>query len=88
MVHYKKIYFDYFGTEAKIFPVDEYEWVVNDLKIPATDIHHIEHGANKTDHINNIMALSRKNHIKAHKEQLKRDYLKKIHLEFMFNNPY
>lgn len=88
MIKHKKIYFDYFGTEARIYPIDEYEWIVNDLKIPATDIHHVEHGANKTDHINNLMALSRKNHLKAHNEELKRDDLKKIHLQFIKTNPY
>ena len=88
MIKYKKIYLEYFGLYEIDTIWDEYEFVVNDRLVISENIHHIMHGASKHDNINNLMALSYDNHQKAHAEILKRDYLKKIHLSFMFQNPY
>ena len=90
-VNYKKIYDDYFGIiRGADIRIDEYEYIISNGEniVPAPEVHHIEHGANKIEHINNYMALSVENHKKAHKELLKRAYLKEIHLQFMGNNPY
>ena len=87
-VNYKKEYYEYFNLIPDEMAVDEFEFVVNDKIVPASDIHHVLFGASKYDHIDNWMALSRENHDKAHQEILKRDYLKDIHLEFLIRNPY
>lgn len=87
---YITLYYNHFGLSPQADIVwDEYEWIVNNVLVEAKNIHHIEHGANKHDHINNLMALSYDNHNKAHAEQLgHRDSLKEIHLQFLNNNPY
>ena len=88
MVKYKKIYLDHFGLNEFEFIIDEYEFIVNNRVVKAVHIHHIEHGANKHDHIDNLMAVSFETHNKAHSEKLKRDYLKDVHCIFMVRNPY
>ena len=87
-VNAANIYYKYFNIGVDDPVYDEYEWVVNDRFVMAHNIHHIKHGANKEEHINNYMALSFNNHNKAHLEILKRDYLRDIHLQFMWMNPY
>ena len=87
-VNYKKEYYEYFDLLKDEMAVDEYEFIVNNRFVPASQIHHVFFGASKYDHIDNWMALSTDNHYKAHNEELKRDYLKEIHLEFLIRNPY
>ena len=88
MIRYKKIYLEYFGLYEIDTIWDEYEFIINDRLVIAENIHHIEHGANKHDDINNLMALSYENHTKAHAEILNRKELKDIHLQFLMTNLY
>ncbi len=71
-MRYKEMYYNFFGIHECDFIYDEYEWIVNGRCIKAVNIHHVEFGANKHDHINNLMALSYENHQKAHNEELNR----------------
>jgi len=86
-VNYKQEYFDYFGI-IDGEQVDEYEYIVNNVKVKANKIHHVLYGAHKVEHITNWMALTTDNHNKCHNEELDRYDMKEIHLEFMNNNPY
>ena len=89
MKKYLHIYYDYFDLEPEADIVwDEYEWVINRKLVVAVNVHHIEHGANKHDHIDNLIGLSYNNHVKAHNEVYNRHYLKGIHLDFLKDNPY
>ena len=88
-VDYKKIYDDHFGiVRGADIRWDEYEWIVNKVKVVAPKIHHIMFGASKFEDITNYMALSINNHDKAHDEELDRYYLREIHSQFMKNHPY
>ena len=83
-MNYKKTYHNHFNLCEEDIAFCEYEYVVNNRKVRAVNIHHIEHGKGKKNNdIVNLMALSYDNHTKAHQEILKRDYLKKIHLKFL-----
>ena len=87
-IHIQK-YFDHFGLVPGVdYAWDEYEWVVNNALVVATDIHHIKHGAHKFEDINNYIALTRNNHNRAHDEELKRDFLWDVHQKFMKENIY
>ena len=86
-VNYKKVYHDHFGI-IDGDAIDEFEFIVNNKIVIATQIHHVLFGAHKTDEIENLMAVSTLTHNKCHDEQLDRYYMKEIHLIFMNNNPY
>lgn len=92
MKKHTKIYFNYFNLGEQDFIYDEYEWIVNNIKVKAVDINHIDArgmGGNKgKDVIENLMASSRENHIKFGDKKQYKEMLKKIHLEFMKRNPY
>lgn len=88
MKKHVKTYMQHFNIGIDDLFYDELEWAVNDRFVRAVNVHHIKHGANKEEHINNYMALSYSNHQKAHAEILKRKYLKQIHLDFLQTNPY
>ncbi len=85
-----KGYHDHFGLDPEADVLyDEYEWIVNNRLVVAQNVHHIDHGANKWEGIENWMALSYDNHDLVHKEKLSnRLELKEIHLQFLKNNPY
>jgi len=87
-MNYKKKYYDHFNIYPADFCYCEYSWIVNRIAVPAQNIHHILFGANKTDDIENLMAVSYEVHNMAHNEKLDRYHLKDIHFEFMNNNPY
>ena len=87
MIKYKKIYMDFFNLGEQDFIYCEFNYMQG-KQIKAVDFHHIRHGANKVDHINNLMALSREVHDKAHKEHICRNELEQIHGMFINNNPY
>jgi len=95
-IHVKN-YYKYFGLTPRVDVIyDEYEWIVNNREVVANQIHHIEHGANKWEGIENYMGLTFDNHDLCHNrgshiagDFADRDRLKEIHLEFMNgNNPY
>ena len=69
---------------------DELEWVQRGLFVRAVDINHIEPrrmGGSKTkDYIENLMALSRENHIRFENGEIPN--AKEIHMEFLKNSPY
>ena len=83
-----KLYFNHFNLGEQDLVIDELEFVLNGSQIRATDIHHIQFGCNKHDDINNLIALSRENHNKAHSEKFTRRYLQEIHNKFIKINPY
>ncbi len=72
-----KIYFDYFGYSEGSFIPSELSGKA------AVDIHHIQFGAKKVDNIENLMALTRKEHQKAHDGVYSREYLQEKHNKFM-----
>ena len=88
MKKYLETYYNYFGIQECDPVYDEFEMIVNNRMVIADNVHHISHGCNKTDDINNLMALSYDNHQLSHSEQLNRYYLRDIHIEFMNNHPY
>ena len=67
-----KLYLDFHGLHGEFIPCK-----VCDAE--ANDIHHIEPkgmgGTAGKDHIGNLIALCRSCHEKAHKSELKKDYL-------------
>ena len=74
MKNYTKIYFDYFD-----YKVQE-EVMCEGCGRPANDIHHIKGRGRGMDVIQNLMALCRKCHEKAHST------LSKSELQFIHNN--
>ena len=87
-VNYKQKYYDHFGLIHDDFVYDEHEWIVNHKAVMANKVHHVLFGANKTDEIENLMALTTENHDRCHNEELDRYDMKEIHLQFLQNNPY
>lgn len=74
---YIKTYLNYFGYS-------EGDYIPSEISgSPAVDIHHIEHNGTRKHNIENLIALTREEHIKAHNYELKKEYLKKIHNKFM-----
>ena len=88
MIKYKKIYMDFFNLGEQDFIYCELHYIGLGASIKSVDIHHIRHGANKVDNINNLMALCRECHDKAHREHICRNELEQIHGMFINNNPY
>jgi len=87
-MNYKQKYINHFNQDRSDFLYCEYSWIVKRKVVRAEQIHHIFFGANKTDDIENMMAVSYDVHCMAHNEKLDRKFLKDVHLEFMTNNPY
>jgi len=83
-------YYEYFGLHPEADIIwDEYEYIVNNRLVKADNVHHIQHGANKYEHINNYIALSYSNHELAHQEKLgHRDQIQDVHFQFLEDNPY
>ncbi len=80
---YKKIYFDYFGYK-------EGDTVISEMSgKPADDIHHINArgmgGSKDKDVIENLMALTREEHIKYGDKKQYKEMLNKIHENFLKN---
>lgn len=89
MKKYTKNYFDYFGIEYDT--VSGWHDAVSEISgFPSTDIHHIECkglGGSKTkDGIENIMALTREEHIKYGDKKQYIEYLQKVHSDFINNH--
>jgi 5-methylcytosine-specific restriction endonuclease McrA len=78
MKRHTKLYFDYFRCHGERILCECCE------NAEAVDIHHISNkgmGGSKTkDYIENLIALCRMCHDKAHKEIIKKDRLSEIHL--------
>lgn len=78
MIRYKKIYCDFFGYKPGDFVPSELSGG------EAVDIHHIIYKSRGgKDVIENLMALTFKEHEDAHQERLKPEYLQEVHNEFM-----
>jgi len=90
MKTHTSLYLKHFGIGEQDFIVDELEWVQRGLHVRAVDINHIDPrgmGGSKTkDYIENLMALSRENHIRFENGGMPN--AKEIHMKFMENNPY
>ncbi len=76
-----KIYIDYFGYGDQDIIIDEWTGGI------ASDIHHLDNkgmgGSKNKDYIENLMALSRETHNKAHSNPEFNQRLTEYHLEFM-----
>jgi len=85
---YKKIYFDHFNYAEGDFVPSEISGKV------AVDIHHIDcvgmggGDREKYDVIENLMALTREEHIKYGDKKQYKEWLKEIHLNFMKKEKY
>lgn len=81
MKPYTKIYLQHFDYGEQDFIPSE----VSGQR--ATDIHHIDNkgmGGSKTkDYIENLIALTRDEHIRAHLDKAFNESLKEIHLNFL-----
>ncbi len=83
-----KIYFDYFGYGEQDFIPCEVSWYEG-LEVRAVDINHVDckgMGGNPSrdkDVIENLMAVSRENHIKYGDKKQYVEYLKEVHRAFM-----
>jgi len=77
-LNYKEIYKNYFGY------VDD-EFVPSELSgRSAQDLHHVHFkSGGRDDSIENLMALTREEHDKAHRRELTEEYLKQKHLEYI-----
>lgn len=84
MKNHVKIYLSHFGYSEGDFIPSEISGE------QAVDIHHIEArgmgGSKSKDVIENLMALTREEHIKYGDKKQHKDYLKGIHLSFMKKN--
>ena len=89
-MNYKEKYLDHFSLTKADFIYCEYSWIVKRVMVKAENIHHIEHGANKNDDIENLMAVSYEVHQLAYDEKLvnSRYHLKAVHETFLKENPY
>ena len=90
MKKHTSIYLKHFGIGEQDLVYDEYEWIIYGNKVRAVDINHIiprGMGGSKTkDYIENLMALSRKNHLLFERGGM--PHAKEIHMNFLENNPY
>lgn len=81
MKNHVKIYLDYFGYQEGDFIPSEISGEM------AVDIHHIEArgmgGSKKKDVIENLMALTRDEHIKFGDKKQFKEYLKEVHRSFI-----
>ena len=78
MKKHTKIYLEYFN-------IGEQDYIPSELSgSPAQDVHHIRYRSQLgKDNIENLIALTRKEHELAHSGKLKRDYLQEKHDSFM-----
>ena len=86
---YVKNYLKHFDLGEQDFIFCEYSYIKLGAMIRSADLHHIiyrSHGG--CDTINNIIALSRDIHNKAHSEQISKSELEAVHLQFINENPY
>lgn len=84
MTKHCKIYMAYFGYDTSDFIPSEISGKA------ANDIHHIERrgmgGSKDADNIENLMALTREEHLKYGDKKEQKEYLKSVHLAFMEAN--
>lgn len=81
MVKYKKVYCDYFGY-------GEDDYIPSEISgSPAVDIHHIlckgMGGSKEMDYIENLIALTREEHLFFGDKKQHIAYLKEVHFAFM-----
>lgn len=86
MKKHVRIYMKYFG-----YGIDDI--IPSEISgLPANDIHHINRrgmgGSNNKDNIENLMALTREEHIEYGDKKKYKELLREIHLNFMQNNRY
>jgi len=89
MKKHTKIYFDAIGVDYD--PSSGWHNCKSEISgLPSTDIHHIEcrgmGGSKKANIIDNLMALTRDEHIKFGDKKQYVDYLKQVHTNFLKNN--
>ena len=78
MVKHKKIYLDYYGFGEQDFVPCEY------TGLRAQDIHHLNFKSQGgKDEIENLIAVTRKVHERAHKDKEFNEYLRELHLKNM-----
>jgi hypothetical protein len=86
MKKYTKIYFDFFGVEYD--PISGWHNCVSEISgLPAVDINHIDcrgmGGSKEKDNIENLMALTREEHIEFGDKVQYLEYLKKVHNNYI-----
>jgi len=86
MQKHTKIYFDFF--EIDYDPVSGWHNCRSEISgLPAQDIHHVERrgmgGSKSADRIENLMALTREEHINFGDKEQYKDWLQNIHDEYM-----
>ena len=86
MKKHTKLYFDFFGIDYD--PVSGWHNCRSEISgLPAQDINHIEcrgMGGSKTkDYIENLMALTREEHIKYGDKKQYIEYLKEVHSNYI-----
>jgi 5-methylcytosine-specific restriction endonuclease McrA len=80
MKKWTKIYFDFF--DVAYYPGGEHEFIACEIcSAPSVDIHHIQlRSDNGKDDINNLIALCRDCHVKAHSGELPKFKLQETHI--------
>ena len=86
MKKHTKIYFDFFNIEFD--PISGWHNAVSELSgLPAVDINHIEcrgmGGSKEKDNIENLMALTREEHIEYGDKEQYKEFLKQKHEAFI-----
>ncbi len=86
MKKHTKIYFDFFNIEFD--PVSGWHNAISEISgLPAVDINHIEcrgmGGSKEKDNIENLMAMTRDEHIEYGDKEQHKEYLKQIHETFI-----
>ena len=86
MKKHTKLYFDYFGIDYD--PISGWHNCKSEISgLPAEDIHHIEArgmgGTKKKDTIENLMALTREEHLEFGDKKQYLEYLKKTHANYI-----
>ena len=76
MQKYKRVYLSYFNYGEQDYVPSEYSG------LPAEDIHHLTfRSQGGKDEVENLMALTREEHDRAHSDREFNERLKKIHLK-------
>lgn len=89
MRKHAKNYLNYFNLGEQDFIYCEYSFVELGVMIRADDLHHIiyrSHGG--SDEFENIIALSRNIHNKAHDNEISKQKLTEVHNHFVEVAPY
>jgi len=86
MQKHTKKYFDYFNVDYD--PISGWHDCVSEISgLPAVDINHIDcrgmGGSKEKDNIENLMALTREEHIEFGDYPQHMEYLKQVHKDYM-----